>query len=47
MVNYYRRFLQRDPDSQEMSAATNAYHNSGDYEQIQKDILVTDEFAGI
>jgi hypothetical protein len=30
-----------------MSVAAIQYKNTGDYEQLQKDILATDEFVGI
>lgn len=45
VIGFYQRYLTRTPTSVEMSAATLKYHQSDDYEQIQKDILVTDEFA--
>jgi hypothetical protein len=47
VVNLYRRYLQRDPGSVEMNAATQQFLLNGNYEQIQIDILASDEFAGI
>jgi hypothetical protein len=45
VLRCYQRFLQRNPDSQEMSVATQKFQIDNDYEQLQIDILATDEFA--
>jgi hypothetical protein len=47
VVNLYSRLLYRKPTSVEMGLATQKFQQSMDYEQMQKDILVTNEFAGI
>jgi hypothetical protein len=47
VVRLYNDFLFRAPESLEMSVASIQYKNTGDYEQLQKDILATDEFVGI
>lgn len=47
VIHFYRRYLQRDPGSVEMNAASQKFLLSGNYEQIQIDILAGDEFAGI
>ena len=47
VVRLYHDFLFRAPESLEMSVAAIQYKNTGDYEQLQKDILATDEFVGI
>lgn len=47
VVRLYHDFLFRAPESLEMSVAALQYKNTGDYEQLQKDILATDEFVGI
>jgi hypothetical protein len=47
VVRLYNEFLFRDPSSLEMSIAAIRYRDTGDYEQIQKEILSTDEFIGL
>lgn len=47
VIYYYRKFLFRDPETVEMAQATLKYIQSNDYEQLQKDILASDEFAGL
>ncbi len=44
---YYKRYLFRSPGSSEMGLATQKYQSTGDYEQMQKDILATNEYIGI
>jgi hypothetical protein len=46
-INLYNRFLLRNPSSIEMGNAANAFHESRDYVQMQKDILATNEYIGI
>lgn len=43
----YLRYLLREPNTAEMSAASIKYKNSDDYKQLQKDILILDEYMGI
>ncbi len=43
----YVRFLFREPSSQEMSTQTSTYKNSNDYKAMQKNVLASDEYAGI
>ncbi|MBL7748141.1 MAG: hypothetical protein JNM19_11970, partial [Chitinophagaceae bacterium] len=43
----YEDYLLRTPGSMEMSTAALKYRNSLDFEAIQKDVLATDEFAGL
>jgi hypothetical protein len=43
----YQRYLYREPTSEEMTSLANAYKNSGDYQALQKTILISDEYAGI
>lgn len=47
VLNLYRRFLLRAPTSVEMGNATAAYQLTYDYEQMQKDILATNEYIGL
>ena len=47
VVRAYNDFLLRAPVSYEMTAAATKYKSSGDYEQMQKDILSSNEFIGI
>lgn len=47
VVRLYNEFLFRAPSSLEMSVAAIRYRDTGSYEQLQKDILATDEFAGL
>lgn len=43
----YLRYLFREPTSAEQGYHAVRYRDSGDYERLQKDILSTDEFAGL
>lgn len=43
----YLRYLFREPSSEEQSYHAIRYRDSGNYDRLQKDILSTDEFAGI
>lgn len=43
----YLRYLFREPTSEEQSYHAIRYRDSDNYERLQKDILSTDEFAGI
>lgn len=43
----YKRYLFREPTSLEMAAKTVLYKNSDDYKALQKDILSSNEYAGI
>ena len=43
----YLRYLLREPNSYEMSVASIKYKNSNNYSDLQKDILILDEFMGI
>jgi hypothetical protein len=43
----YFRYLFREPTSAEQGYHSVRYRDSGDYERLQKDILSTDEFAGL
>jgi hypothetical protein len=45
--NLYNRLLFRTPTSIEMGQATLKFQQDMDYIQMQKDILITNEFAGI
>jgi hypothetical protein len=47
VVDAYQDFLFRRPSSQEMSAATVRYQQSGDYQQLLLDLLSTDEYLGL
>ncbi|MEM6260918.1 MAG: hypothetical protein AAGI38_00310, partial [Bacteroidota bacterium] len=47
VVNIYRDFLLRDPDSQEMSEAAVMYRENKDYRELLKEILSKDEYLGI
>ena len=46
-INLYQRFLLRNPTSIEMGNAATAFVNTGNYVQMQKDILATNEYIGI
>lgn len=43
----YLRYLFREPTSEEQSYHAIRYRDSGNYERLQKDLLSTDEFAGL
>lgn len=43
----YGRYLFRDPTSQEQGYHATRYKESADYQQLQIDILATNEFAGL
>ena len=43
----YFRYLFREPTSEEQSYHAVRYRDSGDFDRLQKDILSTDEFAGL
>ncbi len=47
VVFLYQKFLNRPPDSIEMSEGTLKYSTTGDYTAVQRDILSSDEFIGI
>ncbi|MEZ4828695.1 MAG: hypothetical protein R3C61_20785 [Bacteroidia bacterium] len=47
VIDIYRDFLFRLPNSVEMSTATIAYKTDRDYKKLLKSILTTDEFLGI
>lgn len=42
----YLRHLFREPNSEEQTSHASRYRNSGNYQQLQQDILSLDEFAG-
>jgi len=46
-INLFQRFLLRNPSSIEMGNAANAFINTHDYIQMQKNILATNEYIGI
>ncbi len=46
-INLYNRFLLRNPTSVEMGNAAQAFSNTKDYIQMQKDILSTNEYIGL
>jgi len=46
-INLYQRYLLRNPTSIEMGNAAQAFSNTHDYVQMQKDILSTNEYIGI
>ncbi len=43
----YKQYLFREPNSQEVTAKTALYKSNNDYKALQKDILSTNEYAGI
>lgn len=43
----YLRYLFREPTSEEQSYHAIRYRDSGNYDRLQKDLLSTDEFAGL
>ncbi len=47
VVRIYQDYLLRKPESLEMSTAAIKYKTSLDYEAVQKDVLASDEFAGL
>lgn len=47
IADLYQDFLFREPNSWEMSEATQAYKNSGDYASVLISILSTDEYMGL
>lgn len=47
VVRMYQDYLLRKPESLEMSTAAIKYKTSLDYEAVQKDVLASDEFAGL
>ena len=47
VVFLYRKYLNRAPNTQEMSAGTAKYSTSSDYTIVQKDLLSSNEFIGI
>ncbi len=47
VVQLYKKYLLRLPTSQEMTAGTALYKNTGDFKKVQIEILKTDEFAGV
>ncbi|MBK9317826.1 MAG: hypothetical protein IPM91_02595 [Bacteroidetes bacterium] len=47
VIRIYKDYLLRSPSSIEMSVAALKYRNTLDFESVQKDILATDEFAGV
>ncbi len=46
-TNLYKRYLLRNPTSIEMGSAAQAFKSTRNYEQMQKDILSTNEYIGI
>ena len=44
VINLYRKYLFRDPSTQEMYSETDLFINNGDYREIQKRILISDEY---
>lgn len=44
---FYNRYLFRNPNSYEMTNNTQQYQASNNYEQLQKNILATNEYIGI
>jgi len=46
-INLYQRFLLRNPSSIEMGSASQAFDDTHDYVQMQKNILSTNEYIGI
>ncbi|MBK9541570.1 MAG: hypothetical protein IPO49_04555 [Bacteroidetes bacterium] len=47
VVLLYHKFLNREPDTDEMVKGTLKYSSTGDYTAVQRDILSTNEFIGI
>lgn len=47
VVLLYRKYLQRDPGTVEMTTGTDRFLSTGDYTAVQRDLLTTDEFIGI
>lgn len=47
IIRLYKDYLLRSPESIEMSVAAIKYRNTLDFEAVQKDILASDEFAGL
>jgi len=47
VINIYRDYLFRDPDSYEMGTDTKFYRENQDYKELLKRILSKDEFIGI
>ena len=47
VARLYIRFLNRDPDTNEMVDATNLYATTGQYSSVLKKILSTNEFIGL
>lgn len=47
VIRVYKDYLLRAPGSIEMSTAALKYKSTLDFEAVQKDVLVTDEFIGI
>jgi len=45
--NLFIRYLFREPTVDEMSTEGTKYRNTGDYSQLQKNILALDEYVGI
>ena len=46
ILDAYRTYLLRNPDSQELSYLTDVFVQSDDYGMVQKEILTKDEYAG-
>lgn len=47
VVNLYNRILYRSPNSYEATSLSQNYKQSRDYKNLQKELLITDEFLGI
>lgn len=47
VVLLYHKFLNREPNTEEMLNGTQKYSSTGDYTAVQRDILATNEFIGI
>lgn len=47
VVFMYLKYLNRPPDSVEMSEGTIKYSTTGDYTAVERDILTSDEFIGL
>jgi hypothetical protein len=47
IIGLYEKYLLRIPDTQEMVNATQTYYLNNDYIKVQKELIKTNEFAGL
>ena len=45
-IDIYRQLMAREPNSEEMGAATQELSSTNNYQAIQKNAMQTDEYAG-